>query len=356
MSTSINIEIMRQIYERMYLPVIHNVFGDKGTAALREVLGFLPRLYANHPAESWGSGLIVFRRIIESDAAKGITGEPFIEQSWERIGPTNQAINVLELMDSGAVKIWRKPEVDLSLLSAEAVLYRLDSQREDFIIGGTSHGVLNPAPGHISVFARPTFSSLADALRDYADLVVRPTACSTLEEVWEDRKKRLFLSHKPEKHIRRSLHRFLQWRLRNVDVLPEQNVDESHPVDLKIGWTLTRTEALLEIKWVGKSRSKSGGVVEYWDARAREGARQLAVYLEQYRATNSDSDTRGFLVVIDARRRGLADDAQAISREQAYYYEKVELEFDPRYEEIRSDFEPPIRMFAEPYFGGESAA
>jgi hypothetical protein len=147
--------------------------------------------------------------------------------------------------------------------------------------------------------------------------------------------------------MRRSLQQFLSNRIRDVDVLPEQNVSETKPIDIKVLWNLTRSEALIEIKWLGKSRS-DGKVIGYWDQRARDGAKQLAEYLDMYRTLNPHVSVKGYLVVIDGRRYGMKDDATSVSRENGLHYEKLEVEFDPKYHELREDFHPPVRMFAEP--------
>ncbi len=125
-------------------------------------------------------------------------------------------------------------------------------------------------------------------------------------------------------------------------------MDESHPVDIKVTWTLTNRLAIIEIKWLGKSRSKSGKLVKYADARANEGARQLADYLDWNRTQTLDRQTKGYLVVIDARRRGLTEKSTFVNHKNGMHYYDIEIVFKPAFHEKRTDFEKPIRMFAEP--------
>jgi hypothetical protein len=153
--------------------------------------------------------------------------------------------------------------------------------------------------------------------------------------------------------MRRSLHSFLTNRLRDAEVLPEQNVNERNPADLKITWSFTRSQALIEIKWLGKSRNPEKKMVEHYDQRACDGADQLADYLDKYRTSNPIVDARGYLVVIDGRRRSLNKETTTVSREDGMYYENREIEFNPKHHEVRTDFERPIRMFAEPVFSSE---
>jgi hypothetical protein len=204
------------------------------------------------------------------------------------------------------------------------------------------------------VFARATFSSLSDALVDYSTLAIRSSSCYIFGEAW-DTPQRLFFSAGPEWRMRRSLQQFLSNRIRDVDVLPEQNVSETKPIDVKVMWNLTRSEALIEIKWLGKSRS-DGKVIGHFDQRARDGAKQLAEYLDMYRTLNPHVSVKGYLVIIDGRRYGMKDDATSVSRENGMYYEKREIEFDPKFHELREDFQPPVRMFAEPIPTNEQSA
>jgi hypothetical protein len=58
--------------------------------------------------------------------------------------------------------------------------------------------------------------------------------------------------------------------------------------------------------------------------------------------------TRGYLVVFDARRRGLTGVGSVISAEDALYYANQEIVFDVKRETERSDFHAPIRFYLEP--------
>lgn len=346
MSSGIDIHVMREIVARMFVPVTHNAFGESGTSALRDVLEFLPRRYATADPVLIRGTLLVTRSITTSSVSAALQGPSTIETRIERLPRQVNGLLVLELLDTGGVRVWQDPVIDIAILSAMAIVYRFTPGREEFVIKNSCYLVLNPAPEHISVFARPTFQSLGDALQDFKRASIRTSTCYIFREVW-DTDKRLFFSPGPEWRMRRSLQQYLRNRLRDVDVHAEQNVDESHPVDVKVLWNFTRSEALIEIKWLGKSRH-DGKIVAYWDERAREGAKQLADYLDKYHTSNPNVEVKGYLVVIDGRRYGLADHATAISYANGMHYERRDIDFDPKYHETRQDIEPPLRMFAEP--------
>ena len=200
----------------------------------------------------------------------------------------------------------------------------------------------------------PTFFDLDRALRHYANGLARYSTCHILRAIWVD-DKRLVLVNKPEQIMRRSLAQFLRCTLRDhelVEIREEQNVDETHPVNIKVTWSFSNRIAIIEIKWMGDS-VHIGGLrlsTNYRDQRARDGAFQLAEYLENNRQHAPMHVTRGYLVVYDARRRGLHKRPvkQYLSRGNAIYYVDREIQFDPRYELIRDDFAPPVRIYLEP--------
>ena len=149
--------------------------------------------------------------------------------------------------------------------------------------------------------------------------------------------------------MRRSLANFLYNVLRDVDVGQEQNVDESHPVDIRITWIGNNRRALIEIKWLGQSVDNDGKKkTEWFAARAKDGAKQLTEYIDAEYRRLPLHDRRGYLVIIDGRRRGLSEGCTALDPPDSLWYRDKEIGFDPAFHEIRSDFETPIRMFAEP--------
>lgn len=274
-------------------------------------------------------------------ALSGLQGEDFI----------------LQICHTGEYALWRGSQlVHADLANREAVLYEFASGIEHLHVKSETKRIQNPYVGLGSCFAPQTFSELQEALESYSATHARFSSCRILKGIWEDEERIYLLSRddlKPEEQMRRSLEQHLRSRLRAPEVRPEQNVDESKPVDIKVTWPLTRRHACIEIKWLGKSVNEAGKVTaDYGDARANSGARQLADYLDSDHEFAATHVTRGFLVVFDARRPGLARKGQQRSaptkRKDIASYRAQEITYDPRYEEVRSDFQRPIRFFLEP--------
>lgn len=147
-----------------------------------------------------------------------------------------------------------------------------------------------------SIFARPTYKELDEALNYYNSRYVQGSSCAILSQVWQNGKKQELIS-KPEHFMRDSLWQCLQNILRNHTIKREQIVDATHPVDIKVIWPMINIVALIEVKWLGDS-----GVIKYRDARANEGAKQLIDYLISSKQEEPDKHFVGYLTVFDGRR------------------------------------------------------
>jgi len=349
MSDPLDVAIMQRIARENYTPAINRAHGPEGVEALREVLEFLPKLFAHIESETIQGVLYVARRLPArqtEDLDASVSGAFRIETRIDRLPNRVTTTLFIELLDNGAYRLSEPSAIDEGAASRVAIVYKFVSRRDLFVIEGKEVSVPNPAPVQASVFARPTFGSLLDALQDYRDRMVRTCTCFILQQAWETQR-RLFFKPGPELTMRRSLHQFLTVRLRDAEVRPEQIVDESHPVDIKVTWALTNRLALIEIKWLGKSREGAKITSEHFDQRAREGARQLSEYMDANRTAAPHRETRGYLVVIDGRRRGLGSNATKVSVANGMYYADKEIDYNPKYHEVRSDFEVPVRMFVE---------
>lgn len=150
--------------------------------------------------------------------------------------------------------------------------------------------------------------------------------------------------------MRRSLTQFLRSVLRTANVQPEQNVDETHPVDIHVSFLMTSQHAIIEIKWLGKSVKPDGSHdgTAYPQSRALAGAKQLAEYLDSTHQSSPHHGARGYLVVFDGRRAGLADGVTELEAANALHYENADITYSPDYSANRDDFDPPMRMFLYP--------
>jgi hypothetical protein len=339
-------DALRRIVHEFYVPVIQAKYGEEGTSALRKVLEFLPRLFERVEPELLKGRLLVILPLPGFDRAV-LPGNGTVANDVtvlaEAIRPLPSCI--VQLSDPG-FRWWGETIVDLAAISKRSIVYRFESCREHFIVDGVEIRVPRVDTAQASVFSRPTFGTLREALQLYRQRI-RSSSCLVFAAAWEDAN-RLFFKRHAEKEMRRSLHQFLSSVLRDAEVRPEQIVDETHPVDIKITWMFTTRLALVEIKWVGKSRDGGRITASHNAARANDGAKQLADYLDANRTLAPDHQTKGYLLVVDGRRLGLNEKTTAISKTNGFHYENVEIVFDPEFHRLRDDFEAPVRVFVEP--------
>lgn len=323
------------------------IFGQEGIDAVFDIMEVLWDVYKYVEPELLGGPIIVVRPIGDVSPLSGQVHEVLTDCALlsGRV-PTGFVIEVgkarrLLVAQPGAIDIPRLPE--------NAVVYEFRGLTERFMAGTRSQEVIKIDALAASQFSIPTFPNLRAALQHYDLEFVRYSSCPILSEAWTNNH-RLFLKLKPEEKMRNSLTWFLKIRLGgDYEVRPEQNMDESHPVDIKVTQSLSNRLAIIEIKWLGDSCDNSGAItVRYRDHRVREGAKQLAGYLEMNKQQAPLRITRGYYVIIDARRQGLKPGTTSITRADGLHYKNVEISFDIRYEEVRDDFEKPFRMFAEP--------
>jgi len=327
---------MLEIVEASFTTRLTAQYGPHSGDALRELLLTVKAVHGSIPYELWDEGLTIFAPM------EPLAESPFVDEgaTVDVSGLVNFIGFPLTIRASGAeqLTIWTEA-ADPTELANDALVYHFN-ELDHFVIDGNVEPVINPT-GFPSLFGTPTFVELDRALNHYGQELARHSSCLILQDCWEADDRMIFVN-KPESTMRDSLHQFLRSSLRGyrevVEVRPEQNVDASHPVDIKVIWNHSNRRALIEIKWVGDSRTQTGGVLKYRDARAREGAQQLSDYLDANQPFAPSLVTTGVLVVYDARRK---------ASDPRHYVDK-EMHFDPLFDELRIDFAPPRRWFLEP--------
>jgi hypothetical protein len=344
---TLDIRVMQEIAEKSYVRAAVDAFSDPGARSLRALLEFLPVLYTRIEPEGLDGPLVVFQAL--DDATRPVAAEPTGRYATlELLGLHVRGRCVIQPLASGEYLVWSGTEVDGGAVSGAAIVYRYEARQEWVFIRGTPYRVLNPLRVHASIFAVPTFRELREAIEYYAVRMARTSTCQILSRAWYD-EGRLFLKSGPEADMRDSLTQFLRITLRNAEVRPEQNVDTTHPIDIKVIWELTNRLALIEIKWLGKSLDEKGGqTANYSEGRARQGAKQLAEYLDANRTGAPGKQSRGYLVVFDARRWRIKPGATTVSIPDGMRYRDSEIRYAPEYHQVRDDFEAPVRMFVEP--------
>jgi hypothetical protein len=335
-----------EICKDTHVPMAHAVFGDAGVEAVFQVMDAVSQLYKFVEPERIPGTVLIFKVVVPQPNA-------------DPVGPTadfaglgNSVLSdlIIEIASDGQPYQRTVDPANASELAKTSVVYRAMKGAEEFLAGDRRKPVLKLDPSARSQFSVPTFSSLRKALQAYAYDNVRESTCYILGNIWAD-DNRLFLKAKPEEIIRNSLTQFLRNRLgADHEVWPEQNVDESHPVDIQVKPKFSNNRLMLiEVKWLGLSIAEDGHItVNYSNARAQEGANQLAQYLNDKLAFAPTNVIQGYLVILDARRKGVKEGDKTISLESGMFFENKELTFAPAQHELRKDFDPPYRMFARP--------
>jgi hypothetical protein len=336
----------------LYARRVEQIYGSNGSRALRNVLRAVNIVHRYLPYEIMTGGVTIFGLLEPGTGVDTSALGEGVEITASELSSRFNGAATLQPLSRGRFRFWPKVADDIPSLAGTAVVYHY-ADGDYFVLDGSLEKVPNQT-GFPSAFGAPTFFDLDDALRHYSNALARCSTCHILGAIWYDGN-RLVLVNKPEETMRSSLAQFLRCTLRDhelVEIREEQNVDETRPVDIKVAWSFSNRIAIIEVKWLGDTVDVNGlrlGL-RYRDARAREGASQLAGYLQRNRPRVPMHITRGYLVVFDARRKGLNRQIvdQHISRADAFYYADREIYFDPRYETVRDDFAPPVRIYLEP--------
>ncbi|MGV3625549.1 MAG: hypothetical protein ACO1OB_32360 [Archangium sp.] len=333
----------------MYVTKIAANHGETGLDALRTLLERVHQIYAHIDPADYKS-IVIFRLLNDKTSPLDISKAKVVNDM------TGMAVDLtpkstIQILDGGRLALWRNDTPDTSQLSHSAIVYSFTNTAEQIYTAGEACEIPRFVHGISSVFAVPGFTSLRDALEHYRTSVATYCGCKLLEKAWSRPADRIFFGRAPESKLRDSLTQYLSNVLRGAEVRAEQNMDEDHPVDIKVTWVFARRLALIEIKWLGWSIDDGTPprVLKKWtDKRARDGARQLAEYLEWNKTRAPNHITRGWLVIYDARRKKLQPGMNAITKSNGRAYRQRDIAFTIKYDEKRDDFEPPVRFFMEP--------
>jgi hypothetical protein len=338
---------IEEVCEHTHLPAIRLTFGEPGMDAAFEIMQAAKTLYRHVELERVKGRIIIFQKIVAADAAPAPPVVPAIDFG----ALANDVITDLVIEIASDKQAYLVSEIlVLEELAKSAVVYHWQGGQEEFLAGATRKSVLRLDKAARSQFAVPTLPTLRVALKNYSVENVRESSCYIFREAWHDQN-RLFFKAKAESIMRTSLTQFLKNRIGgDHDVWAEQNVDESHPVDIRVKPRLTNNRVMLiEIKWLGCSAASDGHITaKHGQPRAQAGATQLAQYLDDQRQSAPTSVIHGYYVIIDGRRNNLQQGATSISASDGLHFEQRELTFDPPYHTTREDFDPPYRMFAKP--------
>lgn len=342
----INVDELVDIAREIYVAKISADMGEEGVAMLKRLLPVIRGVHLAVSTERINKGLVV---ICPADAdASCLHSAPQLLADASAITARFDGTTPLTVQVTAAgLQVWMEEFTDSPQWPFLAYRYSVDHVETFFTSTRIySAPTLAATPTY---FGEPYFRELRKALERYSTSWVKYSKCEIFSTAWLDSSRNVF-APSPEMWMRRSLVTHLRSRFReHTSIMPEQNVSETRPVDIKVTWGKFNRVALIEIKWLGKSArvGESTHTQNFSAQRARDGAFQLATYLDLYHAETPDEETRGYLVVYDARRRRLSLPNTALRTTDATHYRNQEI---PYQDDIvaRPDFEYPIRFFCEP--------
>jgi hypothetical protein len=341
-----DISVVKEMLSSDYTSCILNDYGVVGIKNLKMTLEVISSIFKFVNLRNFSS-IVIFNSDNYKLSEK--TTNYSTIQNFPHLGSINSDNLAIQIKSLDEVIITMSP-IAITDITPTDFVYQYTPKKEMFHTRSTTCD-LPKVPGTDSCFAVSTFKSLEEALSHYKTTVVKYADCLHIKTALHS-EERIFFKPHPEYLLRDSLVYFLKARLRGegLEVRPEQAVDTSHPVDVKITWGFTNHIALIEIKWLGKSLNSDTFTFtsNYTDSRARDGATQLAEYLDANAVQVPNHNTIGYLVVFDLRRKSTQINTTQINQVNGYWYENKDIAYNPQYHVIRKDFAPPTRMFITP--------
>lgn len=359
-----NLENIIGLAVSAYLANARKAFGEDGADGIRRLLDAVKSIYQRCPPESLRGTLTVITGIRSSplNPLVAALGNVASIQSYAGLGTVlfanpQAGHDVVEVCADGTFRhINLTAPVDPAVFAQHAIVYRFDSGVDRIVAKNFDTVVPKVSPVLKSMFAVPTLSSLEAAIDQYGKEMALDTQCRMLAKVWEEGVDgpRLVLVNRPESVMRDSLVQALMLLTRDSSVRPEQNTDETKPVDIRVEWFGSGASALIEVKWLGKSTAKSRNpspvptYTEYNAPRAQEGADQLADYMDRQSRNSGATVPRGYLIVFDARRLNTKGPNDRLKKADAMHFAARDIVYNPDHSKTRLDFAPPYRLFMRP--------
>lgn len=360
----LNADNIRELARRAYVVNVIQTFGDTGRSALERLLDGIVQIYSYCAPDLLQNPLSVCSPLTAAPNAPLINS---LGQSKVCTNAKEAAAEILkvcaasecavEICRDGTYRVLQIGEDELSSdeFLSNSIVYRYEDESDRVRFVDYDEYVPKVHSALKSSFARPTYSSLEDVFGKYTEIATN-SQCRILASVWEGGVDghRLVLVNKPEEMMRNSLSQALSMMLGGeASVRPEQNVDDTKPVDIRVEWHGSDASALIEIKWIGRSVAKpttpeGAPYRDYGVPRAREGSRQLADYLDRNLKSENKLKPIGYHVVFDSRRRNVAGPTDALPPEDAMHFENEEIDYDPDHSTVRDDFGPYVRFFLKP--------
>lgn len=335
-------EALVSILQRQFILKIDDTYGDEAINDFKLCVSRLKQLFKAIDIFQYESILAFVGDFPEYQAVSKT-------MALDNIHSVSTKKLVVNFVDADTINVIQYDHFMSEELSDKTFVYRWcgsERQADQFYIKRSLYAFSNEeTPSEGSFFAVRTYNDLDEALINYRDNVAISCKGKSLSESMTPT--RLFFNPSPENKLQEALEEYLVYRLRNCTVKREHNVDDSHPVDIIVTWQGTNHIALIEIKWIGKSLNERGEIgVPYNETRANKGAAQLVGYIDNNKDSFPHHVTVGYLAVFDLRRKENNEpNALKISRVNADYFKEREINYNPQYETVRSDFKKPYRFF-----------
>lgn len=340
------------MHEHYMLEILKLTSSSEYINISKRISEFVKEVYRSIEPSHFNGKVIVFYDFSKSLNLLSDSGENFYDR-----GILNSSYESLIFQVKEDTKdlplIWNNLEGNVinQLLSTsnDFIAYVFESNTEYFIVNNKKINIHN-SYSCPSIFAFQ-YHELNEALLAYKNERIRKSSCELFKKCWDD-EKWIYLKNKPEDCMQVSLKEYLQSRLRGVNVIREYPLNATKPVDVRVFWREANRAALIELKLMGQSLKSDGTIgTEYSNVRANHGMSQIKEYIDFDGSDSPTTITKGYLVVIDARRRNIkSQKVSQISRNDGLYYQNSELsiDIDKKYWESFPNIEKPIRMFVEP--------
>lgn len=346
---TLNLDVMRAVHENSVQSFVFETLGTDGQEVASRLADRLPTIHAALDVDLLPQGLFAFAAPEGTPALPGFSD---VLDDLASLDPYPRSSYTVEVLEKG---FRVKPNSTTPARFPDgAVGYSFTHPAaEQWHVGDQARDVFNPTTDQSTVFGTLVFTDLERALNDYYQKKVRECRCTILAAGWVDHT-RIYWRQKPEIQVRRSLENFLDSCLRAV-VEVEHIVDEDKEVDVVVFWNNPRRGALIECKWMGVSASDKDGngrrkITKFGPADARKGFGQIADYLDRKRPRAGDRTFKGYLVVIDGRRRGAGDpdDGRVFTVDDLMHFEHAGVQDWDADLLARTDLAQPRVMFCRP--------
>lgn len=343
-------QLVNNIRKENYPLQIYTAFNNNG-AVIRittKLISFVQELYRNLEPDHFGGQIIIYTSLDDSVLLDEGAARDFFDRNILTNNPSD--FLVLQLFQTDRLPlIWQNVNPENVFNSNNAVIYSYQDFREYFVANQTKIDIINRFDC-ASIYALQ-YHYLSEALLKYTEEKIRYSSCSIFQDSWYDGATRIYFKQQPEKIMQISLREFLDSSLRGVNVVREYNLGASKPVDVRVYWKEANRAALIELKWLGQSKNRQGALsTAYANGRGNDGLDQVKEYMDLENQDTPTCITKGYLVIIDGRRRRVATNPLTINIADGMHYRNREITFAPdkNFFNTMTGFEKPIRMFAEP--------